>query len=193
MSSELAYSQYLRSRSTLGRLYRRHWLYPKLNKYLSGRILDYGCGIGDFLLYRANTVGVDINKHNIAYCIALGREALLIEANSALPFPDHTFSGAILDNVLEHIPRDFAGPTLREVARVVRPGGNLIIGVPGEKGYHSDPDHKVMYTQRSLIALASKYGFTVQATFFMPLNFRALDRYITAHCLYAVFKRDAFG
>ena len=55
------YFNYLRGRSRLGLLYRKYWLYPRLNKYLYGDVLDVGCGVGDLLSFRPSTIGVDVN------------------------------------------------------------------------------------------------------------------------------------
>jgi len=45
-----------------------------------------------------------------------------------LPFPDNSFAGVILSEILEHIDDDVPG--LREVRRVVKPGGVVAITVP---------------------------------------------------------------
>ena len=46
----------------------------------------------------------------------------------ALPFPDGTFDRVIASEVLEHIPDDTAA--MRELARVLRPGGTMAVTVP---------------------------------------------------------------
>ena len=46
----------------------------------------------------------------------------------------------VLDNVIEHIQDPM--PLLKECKRVLASKGNIIIGVPLEKGYERDPDHK---------------------------------------------------
>ena len=85
MTSNDEYFEYLQRRSRLGAIYRKHWLYPRLSRRLTGRTLDLGCGIGDMLAYRSNTVGVDINPHTVAFCKARGTEAYLMTSDT-LPF-----------------------------------------------------------------------------------------------------------
>jgi len=97
------YFAYLSSRSRLGHLYRKHWLYPRLNKRLHGRALDVGCGIGDMLSFRPGMVGTDINRRTVEYCIERGFDAKLMLVDT-LPFSDREFDSVLLDNVLEHIP-----------------------------------------------------------------------------------------
>jgi len=104
-------------RSRLSGVYRRYFLYPRICHRLHGRTVDVGCGIGDFLQFRPNTIGVDINAHTVAYCKARGLDARLMEPD-VLPFEDASFDSALMDNVLEHIAEPAA--LLRELRRVLR-------------------------------------------------------------------------
>jgi SAM-dependent methyltransferase len=98
----MGYFSYLRKRRLTGLLYRRLWLYPRLCKRLEGRVLDVGCGIGDFLNFRSGTVGVDIDASAVAWCRNLGLDAHVMTPD-ALPFDNATFDAVVLDNVLEHL------------------------------------------------------------------------------------------
>jgi len=176
------YFAYLKQRSTLGALYRRYRLYPKLNQYLRGQTLDVGCGLGDMLRFRENTVGVDINQLNVQYCTSMGLDAHLMEPD-VLPFPDGSFDSVLLDNVLEHIAKP--GALLKEIRRVLKPGGNLVIGVPGVLGMQSDLDHKVFYSEEALQSLANKMSFKVEHIFYAPLwCSHFLSQVIRQYCIY---------
>ena len=118
------YGEYLMRRSRLSGVYRRYFLYPRVCHRLHGRTVDVGCGIGDFLQFRPNTIGVDINAHTVAYCKARGLDARLMEPD-VLPFEDASFDSALMDNVLEHIAEPAA--LLRELRP--RPPGALRRGV----------------------------------------------------------------
>lgn len=187
MTDHEAYFSYLRSRSRLGLLYRTRYLYPRLCRDLHGRVLDIGCGIGDMLRYRPNTIGVDVNAAAVAWCREHGLPAIAMEPDR-LPFDAGAFDGAILDNVLEHLRSPL--PLLAEVRRVVRQGGNIVAGVPGRRGYASDPDHKVFYDQRALIALMTDAGFRVQRIRALPFKSAILDRRMRQYCWYGTFSRD---
>jgi SAM-dependent methyltransferase len=177
------YFEYLLQRSALGLLYRKYVLYPRLSHHLSGVVLDVGCGIGDFVAHRPGTVGVDPNPHCVDFCRGRGLEVQSMQTGK-IPFSDRSFDGAVLDNVLEHLtePAD----TLREVYRVLRDDGRLIVGVPGEKGYAIDPDHKVFYEEHSLAKLLDGAGFSVNRMFHMPLPIPTLGRVMRQHCVYAI-------
>lgn len=180
------YFSYLKSRSRLGLAYRNLILYPRLCRYLHGRALDVGCGIGDLLRFRPDTHGVDINPRTVAWCTENGLRASLMEPD-CLPFADAAFDSAILDNVLEHIQAPSA--LLTELYRVVKPGGTLVVGVPGHKGYGCDADHKVFYDKDRLQHAVGQAGFVCRSAFNTPFRSSLLDRHLALYCLYGVFER----
>ncbi len=190
MSAEIThkqYHEYLLTRSRLGHLYRSYVLYPKVVRYLEGRTLDVGCGIGDLCLFRENTVGCDVNPYNVNHCKERGvKEAYLIE--DGFPFPEKAFDSVLLDNVLEHLEEPSI--VLDEVRRVLKDGGRFVVGVPGEKGYASDPDHKVFYDKEGLRALMKSYGFREETTFCTPVDLKFLSKKLRQYCLYGVYVKD---
>jgi SAM-dependent methyltransferase len=110
-------------------------------------VLDMGCGAGRhaFESFRrgARVVAFDYSAaelKDVAGLFAAMREAgeagtapgaLAATANGdalALPFPDGTFDHVIASEVLEHVGDD--AQALREIARVLKPGGRLAATVP---------------------------------------------------------------
>jgi SAM-dependent methyltransferase len=180
------YFDYLLQRSTLAWIYRKYWVYPRLCRSLTGKVLDVGCGIGDLLAFRENTIGVDINPRAVAWCRENGYKAELMRPDN-LPFPTAEFDGVVIDNVLEHIadPK----PLLAEVQRVLKPTGHVLIGVPGKRGYVSDPDHKVYYDAASLVATLDADRFVLKQMFFTPFKSAWLDTYMRQYCVYGVYQR----
>ena len=184
MSEAERYFEYLKSRSRAAVMYRRWFLYPRLCRHLQGDALDIGCGVGDMLAFRPRTVGADINEKTIEYCRRRGLQAVLMPRD-CLPFRSHSFDSAILDNVLEHIadPR----PLLDDTRRVLKPGGVALVGVPGERGYAWDADHKVYYDEPKLIRLMHTHGFGHKTTFHIPWRSTALSARVRQYCVYAIF------
>ncbi|MGE3342199.1 MAG: class I SAM-dependent methyltransferase [Vicinamibacterales bacterium] len=180
------YAHYLRGRSAVAWFYRRYWLYPRLSRHLHGQVLDVGSGIGDFVAFRPGTIGVDVNPVAVEWCRKSGLEVRLMQPD-VLPFGDRAFQGVVLDNVLEHLSEPHA--LLHEIARVTSPGATLIVGVPGQRGYAADPDHKVFYDQVRLVSTVSAAGFSFHRLLHAPIRFAWLERRLPQYCLYGVFHR----
>ncbi len=105
-----------------------------------GRVLDVGCGPGVMVgpvIERGGTLtGVDLSPEMVAAASkrakALGvADRCEFKTGSAdqLPFDDDSFDAVTAMGVLEYVPDD--AKALAEMARVVRPGGVVIVTVPG--------------------------------------------------------------
>lgn len=104
------------------------------------RVLDVGCGAGGFLavLSRlgAEVVGIDISAEFVAACretidrLGLRNAAVHCAPADALPFPDDSFDAVVLVDVLHHM--DATEPALREVKRVLRAGGRVLVFEPNK-------------------------------------------------------------
>lgn len=99
-----------------------------------GRVLDAGCGDGFYtaaLRERGlDPTGADATPGLLAHARAARPDLAFVEADlGALPFAGAAFGGAFCLTVLEWVPDPLAA--LRELRRVVRPGGALVLGVLG--------------------------------------------------------------
>jgi ubiquinone/menaquinone biosynthesis C-methylase UbiE len=92
-----------------------------------GDVLEVGCGTGLVLeriqRFARSARGVDLSPGMLEQARARGLDVCLGSA-SALPFPDHSFDVSCSFKVLPHV-RPIA-LALREMARVVRPGGHVL-------------------------------------------------------------------
>ena len=124
--------------------------------YVRGTTLDIGCGNKPYeqLFQTKRYVGVDLpsnlNKSDVIDSYASGL---------ALPFADCVFDSVVCSEVLEHVPQ----PDLlfREVWRVLRPGGHLVLTTPQTWGLHEEPHDYYRYTPYGLTWLAERAGFRV--------------------------------
>ncbi len=176
----------LKGRLTVAVWYRNFFLYPRLSRYLRGRVLDIGCGIGDMVRFRRDTVGVDVNPHAVEHCRAQGLDVRLMEPDR-LPFEDRSFDGAILDNVLEHLERP--EPLLSEAFRVLKAGASFVVGVPGRRGYAWDSDHKRFYDEAALIRCVTSAGFVFERMMYQPCRSKWLDAHLRIYVIYGVYRR----
>jgi SAM-dependent methyltransferase len=96
------------------------------------RVLDAGCGTGGWttLVAAPEVVGVDSSEAAVEAARARGADARLADIEE-LPFEDGSFDVVICNATLYHLRDLDAG--LRELARVLRPGGRFVGGytVPG--------------------------------------------------------------
>jgi len=94
------------------------------------RYLDAGCGTGLMLRHLPpGTVGLDINPEAVEKARHNAPQATVLVGDlENLPFADNSFSTAVCTEVLEHLPDP--QPTLREIKRVLIPGGQLVGSVP---------------------------------------------------------------
>jgi SAM-dependent methyltransferase len=163
---------------------RRRILLAVLRKFLPepGRleILDAGCGTGinlDYLAEFGTVTGVDSSEEAIQFCRRRGHEGVQRADLTRLDaFADGRFDLVTALDVVEHIDDDRAA--VRELVRVVRPGGMLLVTVPAFPGLWSDHDevnhHKRRYRGREIRDLLTSNGcelvrFTYMNTFLFPV------------------------
>jgi SAM-dependent methyltransferase len=145
-------------RAVLWALIRRAGIEP------TRRVLDAGCGTGRNLQdYRSlgPVAGVDPSESAVEFCRRRGLGEVRQGDVEALPFGDASFDVAFATDVLEHVDDD--GAALRELRRVVAPGGLLVATVPAYMWLWTASDealhHRRRYTRRRLAEAAGGTGW----------------------------------
>ncbi len=141
-------------------------------------VVDLGCGQGTLLeAVRAlplslRLYGCDLSPVLVAHTRQRVPDAVVREADvEALPFDDAEFDAAFFTEVLEHLLEPLKG--LREIHRVLKPGGWLLVSVPNRDWFHFEaylarrtrfqPVDDHFYTVAELEELITRAGFSVHS------------------------------
>lgn len=173
-----------------------HWWYRGRRRILSSfvgticekvtdrraQILDVGCGTGGNMVMldefgEAN--GIDVSEDAVEFCRQRGLDRVRLGAAENLTFDAGTFDLVTALDVVEHLDDDLAG--LKEMHRVLRPGGRILLFVPTFMflwGVQDDvSNHRRRYRLPELLRVVREAGFEVERstyaniTFFLPILF----------------------
>jgi len=141
------------------------------------RLLELGAGHCEVAqMLRSLEWGVhaaDIEDSCVAEATALGFPSTRLDLNEPLPFSDGSFDFVVMLEVIEHVVR--AEAALGEVARVLSPGGRLLLTTPNHAFYKSrlrmlkgrplgmEGDHVRFFVKAQLESLLAAAGFRIIA------------------------------
>jgi SAM-dependent methyltransferase len=163
---------------TMMALDEHHWWYRGRRRVLAAeldrlglrpgcRILDAGCGSGrmlDDLAERGSVTGVDLSPVSVSAARDRGHTDVRVGRLEQLPARDGEFDLVTCLDVLEHTPDDRV--SLRELLRVTRPGGRLLVSVPAYQALWSSHDvrndHYRRYTRAALRTAAFDTGWAIE-------------------------------
>jgi SAM-dependent methyltransferase len=177
----------------------QHWWYlgmeritcSLLDRVVGGqpslRILDAGCGTGAVMSYLARygtVAGFDFSTEALRFCHQRNLTRLAQASVVDIPFADNTFDLIVSFDVIceQGVPDD--RQALRELARVLKPGGRLLLRLPAYKWLRGKHDVAVhlshRYTAREIKSKFDHSGFTTEHlsyanTFLFPIA--ALKRF----------------
>ncbi|MEP7293444.1 MAG: class I SAM-dependent methyltransferase [Chloroflexota bacterium] len=121
--------------------------------FAHGWMLDIGCGSKPYIHLFGHVkryIGIDLPSPSPIDIYASGLE---------LPFCSSSFDTLLCNEVLEHVPEP--STLISEAARILKPGGYLILTTPQTWGLHLEPYDFYRYTPYGLRYLATKHGLEV--------------------------------
>src|ERR687892_1249811 len=176
----------------LFRVEQSHWWYTGRRRIIAGfvedicrrvtdrrpRILDVGCGTGANLIMLSNygeAEGVDVSEDALAFCRERGLDKVRLGAGEALPYEDGTFDLVTAFDVVEHMDDDLAG--LKEMYRVLRPSGHVLLFVPTFMflwGLQDDvSNHRRRYRLPELARVLEQAGVEIERSTYANITFFA--------------------
>ncbi len=140
----------------------RSVLYKKINQFapeLRGRVMDFGCGSKPYQSLFTNAteyIGVDYAGEGHSHT----NESIdILYDGKTIPFPDEYFDAIFSSEVIEHVFN--VEEILKELARVIKREGKLLITCPFVWPEHEVPADFARYTQFALKSMLERNGFTL--------------------------------
>lgn len=153
------------------------WLLERMEEIRDGRLLlDVGCSIGDFLAQALDRgwdgTGMELGERAAAYARDVHKLHVIEATLEESRLHDASFDAVVMLSVLEHLPQPKR--TLREVHRILRPGGVLGVIVPNVQSLavmvlraqtrtFTGRNHPNYFSLTTLTRLLSQAGFRVTA------------------------------
>jgi SAM-dependent methyltransferase len=128
------------------------WELEQVGKYFNGKVMNAGCGNRNIDEILKSFGAAEVVNYDIESTIPGAVIGSLVD----IPIPDDTFDSIICNAVLEHVPA--IDSVMSELARVLKPGGHFIAGVPYLQPYHLNPTDFRRYTKDGLRELGEIHG-----------------------------------
>lgn len=168
------------------------WTLEKFKKYLRGRILEVGCGIGNFtkpLLSFGEVYGIDVKKEYIDKTKSfLNKQNVHIGFGNIETgkyfFDKERFDSIVCINVLEHIKND--DNSIKNMYKLLKNNGFLVLLVPAHPFLYGEVDKSIghfrRYSKQEIVQKLENQGFKILR--FQSLNlFGALGWFISGRVL----------
>jgi len=165
---EMSHWWYVERRRLFGRIIRSY--FPEIKK---ARCADIGASTGANLtlfseLGVLDSVGLEYQYEAIQLAKRKSSFPILQGSGENLPFSNDSFDLVTCTDVLEHITNDDS--TIREINRVLKPGGYVLITVPAFQslwGHQDEVSHHLRrYTRRDIEKIVTQEGFEIMESFY---------------------------
>jgi len=126
-----------------------------ISYHLNGSLLDVGAGKGPYRRYTSCEKYTSLESNPDLNPTVVGTA-------DQMPFNDSEFDSILCTEVIEHMPEP--EQVLKEVYRVLKPGGKLLLSAPMSWCLHYEPNDYYRFTKYGLFYLLEKNGFFIKDT-----------------------------
>lgn len=123
-------------------------------KYISGQTLDVGAGSAKY----KKIINQKVDKY-VTLDIISGENVDIVGDATKMPINDASFDSVISTETLEHVQKP--GLVIKEIKRVLKPGGVCFLTAPFMIPAHNDPGDYFRYNKSGLEFLFKEEGFTI--------------------------------
>lgn len=191
---DYALRQIDRQRNPLRKLIKSFYV-SRVLKHVHGPAIDLGCGAGQILeRLPSGSMGIEVNPYLVDELARRGLRAVRAVASQSgfnlKPVNPNEFSTLVLSHVLEHF--DDAYTVLRALLQDCADLGitTVIVVVPGENGYRSDPTHKTFVNMNYLKShgMLDCVGFRLSHHSYFPGDLKFIGKVFIYHELMLVYQ-----
>lgn len=161
----------------------------KNKSYIKGILLDFGCGQKPYknIFVVDKYIGIDIEKSGHEHSES---QVDIFYDGKTIPFKDNYFDSIFSSEVFEHIFN--LDEVCREINRVLKPNGFLVITIPFVWDEHEIPYDFARYTSFGIIDILSRHGFEIiikeKTTGYIETIFQMINVYI----LESIFPKNKY-
>jgi SAM-dependent methyltransferase len=124
-------------------------------------LLDIGCGTSWLAEHFSRYTGIDGSPDAVEIATGRRRNVINGDVDKQLPFAGEAFDAVVMKDLLEHVADPAA--LVREVRRVLRPGGQVFASSPdAQRWVWDDYTHRRPFTRKSFRLLFADHGFEVR-------------------------------
>lgn len=192
---DYARSQIARQQNPFRKLIKSFYV-SRILQHVEGPTVDLGCGAGQILeRLPAGSLGIEVNPYLIEHLVQRGLRVMpAAESQSGFNLKElspNEFRTLVLSHVLEHF--DNANKVLCNLLQDCAALGisTVIIVVPGENGFRSDPTHKTFVNMDYLRSyeMLDCGGFEISLYSHFPGNFKIIGKLFVYHELMVVYRK----
>lgn len=188
------YTNLLISKNPIRHFVRKHFYIHNLLKFIQGKTLDFGCGVGEVLKFLPpGSVGMDINKTSVDFCLSRNLKAFiynsLTDKYNFIFVKTNLYQTLLMNHVLEHLPKP--KETLEKILESAskKKIKRIVIVVPGRKGFEADQTH-IEFIDHHFFSQTKMNGYKIIYQKYYPINHALIGNFLRYQEMIIVLEKN---